>query len=162
MEGEPATVLSNLRKRRGTVRSSITKLGNRVTELEAATTNKDTVDHAKQHLTKLESLASELKAIHFQVIDLIADDDERSLEREQEYLDQIDDDIMSFTFRLQRLTRKPDTAASPTNRKAAATRKLLRVERNLTATEETLQSMTEDINTLLVESHRDQLADFKS
>ena len=103
MEGDPAVVLSNLRKRRGTVRGTIARLGNRLPELEAADTDLDTADRAKQQIAKLEKLATELKSIHFQVIDLIDAADEGSLEREQEYLDKLDDDVTSFLFRLQRL-----------------------------------------------------------
>ena len=100
MEGDPAVVLSNLRKRRGTVRGTIAKLGNRLPELEAVDTHLDTADRA---IAKLENLATELKSIHFQVINLIDAADEGTLEREQEYHNKLDDDVTSFLLRLQRL-----------------------------------------------------------
>ena len=81
MEGEPTITLPNLRKGRGTVRKSITRLGNRLPELEAAAGHPDTTDHAKQQIAKLEKLVSELKSIHFQVIDLIDAEDEGALEK---------------------------------------------------------------------------------
>ena len=87
MEGDPAAALSNLRKMIGIVHSTITKLRNRFTELEAAATHADTPECTKQLITTLDGLVSKLKSIHFQVIDLIDAEDERSLGKEQEYLD---------------------------------------------------------------------------
>ena len=46
--------ISNIRKRRGVVRASITRLGNRLKELEEAPNLPNTVDHAQQLTSKLE------------------------------------------------------------------------------------------------------------
>ena len=73
--------LSKLRKRRGVVRASINRLDNRLKELEDIADQPGTPDHAWQLAAKLEVLDSELKTYHFQLIDLL--DDEESLEMEQ-------------------------------------------------------------------------------
>ena len=95
MEGDPAVHLSNLRKRRGTVRKMITRLGNRLPELEAEAGQPDTVEHTKQLIAKLENSSSELKSIHFQVIDLI---DAKEESKEQDYLDLIDDEFQYICY----------------------------------------------------------------
>lgn len=160
MEGESAVTLPNLRKRRGTVRKMITRLGNRLPELEGATDDSDTAEHAKQQIAKLESLASELKSIHFSLLDLIDAEDERALEKEQDYLDKCDDDVTSFVFRLQRLATAKPASPSSNNRKTVLSRKLARLERKLSATEDTLHGTLGETDTPLIESHREQLVSF--
>jgi len=54
-------VISNLRKRRGVIRGSITRLGYRLQELEGATDQPATRDHTRQLDTKLEAPDSEFK-----------------------------------------------------------------------------------------------------
>ena len=83
--------IGNLRKRRGVVRGSITRLATRLRELEEITDQPRTADHASQLLAKLESLDGEFKAIHFEIIDLI--DESEDLEKEQTVLDKHDDDV---------------------------------------------------------------------
>ena len=162
MEGDPTVRLSNLRKRRGTVRKMITRLGNRLPELEAAAGQPDTVEHAKQLIAKLENSSSELKSIHFQVIDLIDAKEERALDKEQDYLDLIDDDVTSFLFRLQRLAiTKSDPPDPSIGRKTMMSRKLARLEKSLSATEEALHNMDDKTEAPLIESYREQLIDFK-
>ena len=85
--------LSKLRKRRGVVRASITWLDNRLKELEDIADQPGTPDHARQLAAKLEVLDSELKTYHFQLIDLLDDEDEESLEKEQDVLDKHDINI---------------------------------------------------------------------
>ncbi len=75
--------LSNLRKRRGVVRSSITRLGSRLKNLEDSPDGPGTGDHAKQLATKLDTLDAEFKALHLQLIDQISADEVGELDREQ-------------------------------------------------------------------------------
>jgi len=141
---------------------TITRLGNRLSELEEAADHPDTADHARQQIAKLENLTSELKSIHFQVIDLIDAEDERSLEREQEYLDKLDDDVMSFVFRLQRLSQaKPNPHTPAVSHRTMLSRKLLRLERSISSTRDELNSMHEDVDVSLIEAHRERLSDNK-
>ena len=158
MEGETAVTLPNLRKRRGTIRQMITRLGNRLPEIEGDTAGPNAADCAKQQTAKLESLASELKSIHFSLIDLIDTDDESALEREQDYIDKCDDDVTSFTFCLQRLvTATPASPASSVNHKTVMSCKLACLERKLNATQETLHGPLGEADTSLIESHHEQL-----
>ena len=89
--------LSNGRKKRGTVKASITPLLTRVGELETAVDQADTLDHAQRSLIRLESLNSEYKVHHFALIDLI--EDEAVLQREQENLDNHDDIVSDLSVR---------------------------------------------------------------
>ena len=99
--------MSNLRKRRGTVRKSITSLGKNVSELGKRADDSATPAHAIL-LSSLEHLDSDLKVLHFKLIDLIRDDDERTLDKEQDYLDKHNDDVTSIKLQIQELL----TAAS--------------------------------------------------
>ena len=89
--------LSNLRKRRAVVRSSITRLSSRLKTFEDAPDGPGTGDHAKQLATKLDNLDAEFKSLHLQLIDQISADEIGELEREQETLDKHDDDIATLT-----------------------------------------------------------------
>ena len=76
---------SNLRKRRGVVRASITRLGNRLKDLEASSDTVRSSEHAKQLAIKLEALDVDFKALHLQLVDLLEEAEE--LESEQDTLD---------------------------------------------------------------------------
>ena len=78
---------ANLRKRRGVVRRSVTRLNDRVSELEAAPGQPRTADHARQLLTKLQTLDSDFRRIHFELIDLIDEADTGALDTEQDTID---------------------------------------------------------------------------
>ena len=86
--------LSTQRKRRGVVKASITRLGSCLKELESKVEEPTTHDHAQRLATKLETLDAEFKTHHFSLIDLI--DDDETLEKEQETLDQHDDDVTTL------------------------------------------------------------------
>ena len=62
-----AWALANHKKRRGVVRASLTRLGTKVGELEGATDNPDTLDHAKRLPTKLDVLDAEYKTHHYAI-----------------------------------------------------------------------------------------------
>ena len=80
----------------------------------------------------MENSSSELKSIHFQVIDLIDAKDQRALDKEQDYLDLIDDDVTSFLFRLQHLAiTKSDPPDPSIGRKMMMSRQLTRLEKSL-------------------------------
>ena len=73
---DPESYLSmaaNLRKRRGIARGSITRLSGRVTELEATPDQPLTSDRAQQLLTKLQTLESDYRTLHLQIVDLLAE-----------------------------------------------------------------------------------------
>ena len=65
--------LTGARKKRDIPNSSITRLSNRITDLEANPGVPGTNEWARQWLTKLDTLDSEFKTFHFEVIDTVDD-----------------------------------------------------------------------------------------
>ena len=160
-EGDPDRALSTLRKRRGVVRASITRLGNRLRDLEAAPDAPGVVDRARQLVTKLDALDADFKSLYFQTVDLIDDKETEELEREQQTLDKHDDDVTSLSVRLQQLIVK-HSGPGATNARKSLSRKLSRLERSLKAVDEALGAVGEDHDGVpLLEQHREQLADYK-
>ena len=85
--------LSNLRKRRGVSRASITRIESRLSELEGKITMSPG-DHtaAQRLLKKLDELDADFKSYHFSIIDLL---DTEFLDAEQSTLDEHDDSVRS-------------------------------------------------------------------
>ena len=79
------------------MRRSITRLTDRVSELKETTDQPRTPNHARQLLTKLQTLDSEFRTIHFQLIDLIDEANTEGLDAEQGRLDKLDDDVAGLT-----------------------------------------------------------------
>lgn len=104
-----ATGISTLRRRRGTVKASITRLATRLNELEAKLEESSTLSHLRKLPAKLESLDSEFKVHNYAVIDAIPSDDhaDESLEREQVELDQHDARVADLSVRMEELMRPP-------------------------------------------------------
>lgn len=164
MDDDPLRALSTLRKRRGVIRGSITRLGKRLRELEATPTGPEVGDGARQSATKLETLDKDYKSLHFDVVDLIDDEEMEELEKEQEVLDKHDDDVASIALRLQQLISKSGSPADTIGVRKSSSRKLSRLERSLNSTEEALSAMGEGeghSNIPLLEQYREQLIDYK-
>ncbi len=108
---EARAALSNNRKQRGVVRSSLTRIEGRVTELEAKAELSAGDRLAAQTIARrLETLDSEFKTYHFAIVDLIDDPS-----TEQEVMDNHDDKMAGLTVRIQQLTaRAPDSPAAGT------------------------------------------------
>ena len=98
--------LSARRRRRGAVRASITKLADRVRDLERkADLSATEVLAARQSVERLKELNEDFKQYHFAVVDLV--DDEGVEEAEQAVLDEHDDRVANLTDRLQALATRP-------------------------------------------------------
>ena len=107
-ETAPSHNISQLCRRRGVVRASVTHLGNRLKELEDTEAQPTTPAHAQQLYTKLKDLNSNrFKEFHLLIIDQI--DGDEALEAEQVVLDKYDDDVANLTVRLQRLMNSDST-----------------------------------------------------
>ena len=93
--------ITNLKKRRGTVRASVTNLKNRVSELEARAdiAPASRLESARQHKVKLTTHDSDFRKHHFELIDLLESTDD--LDREQRVLDEHDDIVTSLFTRLE-------------------------------------------------------------
>ena len=82
---DEASTLSNLHKKRGVPRSSITRLGNRLRELKSDPEVAGISNHAKELLVMLDEADSDFKSLHYQVLDLIDESDDVALRKEQIY-----------------------------------------------------------------------------
>jgi hypothetical protein len=87
--------LSHNRKRRGVARASVTRLENRVNDLEAKP-ELDVGDRAMalQLMKRLSDLDAEFKGHHFSIIDLV---DETAVDGEQSALNDHDDRVIILT-----------------------------------------------------------------
>ena len=131
-DADPVRVLSKLKKRRGVVRASITQLGNRLKDMEAAPDAAGVGDHAKQLTSQLEALHKDFKFLHFDVVDLIDSGATADLEKEQDILDSHDDDMTSLVVCLQQVAAKSSKSDDMANtRKKSSSHKLSRLERSL-------------------------------
>ena len=110
--------LSNLRRRRGAVRGSITRLGGRLKDLEGAADRPDVGVHAKQLASRIDTLDGDFKTLHFQIVDLISDENGEELGKEQDTLDKHEDDVSSLLVRLHQLLEKSHSPSNPGNCKA--------------------------------------------
>ena len=86
---EAGRSLTNAKKRRGVARASLTRLTNRLKDLEGESAEHKTLELAQRMSQKLSDLDSEFRTHHHALIDLI--DDEDALAKEQEVLDTHDD-----------------------------------------------------------------------
>ena len=110
-----ARVLSSLRKKRGASRSTVTRLGNQLRDLESDPEAAGASDRAKQLLVKLDDADSDFKTLHFQVLDIIDENDEEALKKEQDILDQHEDTVAALILRIQSvITHVTSTVNAPT------------------------------------------------
>ena len=167
---------SNLRKRRGVVRRSVTKLDERITELENTTDPLRIADPARQLLSKLQTFDTDFKKKHFDLIDLIDESDETTLEREQVVIDKFDDDIVNYTERLEALIKRapvaPPTApvalptvapvAPPVDRRPP-TRKMSRIRTGLDQISRTIETAASDthVDHSLLAQCQEEILDYK-
>ena len=135
-----ACAISTQRKRRGVVRASITCLGSRVKELESKVKDPTTHDLAQHLATKLEMLDAEFKTYHFPLIDLI--DDDETLGKEQETLNQQDGDATTLAVRMQQVLMMNLTTPTNLDQRKVLTCKLQHLEKSLSLVSETISSLS--------------------
>ena len=154
-----AASAANLRKRRGVVRASITRLGTRLGELEEASDQPRTAEHARQLFTKLQALDGDFRKLHFELIDLT--DDADTLEAEQATMDRHDDDVSTLSVRLQvLLSTLADLIVTPTSDcRRPLSRKLSRVQGGLTRLAEAVSDTP--IERSLLMQCEEELSDYK-
>ena len=167
---DEARALSNLHKKRGVPRSSVTRLGNRLRELESDPEAAGVSDRAKQLLVKLDEADSDFKSLHYQVLDLIDESDDEALMKEEDILDQHEDTVAALILRIQKIMTHTPTAhaltppielSTPDPHKMTA-RRLSRLELGLRNTESSLSGLSEDHDdSSLLEQFMEQLADHK-
>jgi len=64
-------------------------------------------------LTKLQTLDSDFRRIHLELVDLIDEEDTEALDAEQGAIDKLDDDVSSLTVRLQALVEPATVTTAP-------------------------------------------------
>ena len=93
-----------LRRRRGTVRGSLTRLHKTLKDLSRKSPDDPkTATLVSHHAKRLESLDREFREYHSSIVDLLDDGDETAALTEQETLDQHDDEMVTLTADLQSL-----------------------------------------------------------
>ena len=161
---------SNLRKRRGVVRASVTKLNERILELEGITDVNRIADSARQLLTKLQILDSDFKRIHFDLIDLIDEADTTTLENEQAVIDKFDDDVHERIVRLETLLKRAPVAplttpAVPPPDRRPLTRKMSRIRTGLGQVNDKIETATSStahaIDRPLLAQCQEEVSDYK-
>ena len=101
--------LAALRRRRGAIKASVTKLTTKLTELETKEFGPAIQAQAQQLSKRLENLDADFKMRHFAILDVLDDDDQ--LATEHDTLDNHDDEVADLSLRLQALLAS--TATTP-------------------------------------------------
>lgn len=94
--------MTALRRKRGTVRGSITRIKSRVADLRDRREERTEVSaNARQLGKKLESLASEFRELHYSILDAIESEEDGT--REQRVFDEVDDEITQLQIDIEAL-----------------------------------------------------------
>ena len=147
--------LTKIRRRRGVVCSSITRLEKRLWELEAILSQPATADHAQELTAKLAVLDAEYKSYHLELIDLV--EDSEVLEKEQDMFDNHDNAITDMNIRLKRLCSI--ATSSSTDQQRMSSRKLAHLERGILTIQGTISALPADS---LIEQYEAQLSNYKT
>ena len=121
-------LLANAKKRRGVARASLSRLSNRIKELERKEPGPKTLDLAQRTSQKLTDLDTEFRTHHHALIDMI--DDEDTLAREQETLDVHDDLIAELAVRVKQIVTTSSPSPSDSSHRVVA-KKLAHLQRSL-------------------------------
>ena len=147
------------KKRRRVTRSSLTKLATKLTGLESATEDPDTLRNALGLTTKLKALDAEFRTHHLSIIDLT--EDEETLTEEQQALDDHDDQVSELNTRIQRLTSLL-TPSSASNLRKSSLRRLARLREKLAGIRASIDVVTDDDDGVCtLQQHEEQIADLK-
>ena len=141
MEDEAHTV-SNLRKRKGVAKSSVTRLITCTAKLESEAAAPDAGKIAKQLLAKLQSATEEYQFIHLSLIDAI--DDEEELKAEQAVLDELLQTTEELTAWIQTVIDSADKP-SPGDEYKALSQRLARLQRSLAQVDKALTALDADV-----------------
>ena len=155
--------LTKLKRRRGVSKASITRIYNRIDELEGLGTRPYTIDTAKQLASKLEALDSEFKSYHFQIVDLL-EEDEALEKREQQTLDNHDDQVAEMTLRLQKLysLKTPRSSTDICDQHRLLTRKFEHLHGCINARKAQIADLDKESESSHIEQLQIQLLDYES
>ena len=157
----PTISIVSLRRRRGVVRASVTRLATRLNALESKSEESTTIGIAQRMSERLASLDDDFKAHHFAVVDALEEEDDAGAAAEQDVLDKHDDDVASLALRIDRLIKLSSSAAESGARSVAA-RRLSQFKERLAAVNAAVTALTGDAKEIhLVYLYQEQLSDFK-
>ncbi len=146
------------KKRRTIVRSSLTKLSTKLTELEARLHDPTLLESAKNLAEKLKSLEQEFKNHRLSIIDRF---EEENLMKEQESLEENDDIVSGYSIRIQRLI----TAATPSTMPDTVrmvTKQLALLHAKVESISETIRTLDDEEDLVYtLEEYRDQMIEIK-
>ena len=108
MNKDGSSAIPSLKKRRGVIRSSITRLANRLSVLRDKPPNRDTLEAAQQTLQRLIDLQAEFEVLHFDLVDLIEDD--KTLESEQEVFDTVNEQVDDTKIHIKKIINSCTTS----------------------------------------------------
>ena len=120
--------IANVKKRRGVARASLTRLANRVKELERNPRDPKTSDLAERTAKKLSELDTDFHAQHHALVDLIEGDE--ALEREQETLDAHDDLVTELSVQIKQIISSSSPSVTDSARKTLS-RKLIHIQKRI-------------------------------
>ena len=122
--------MSAIRRQRGVVRGSITRLRSRLSELKGKTDELDMPSHARRMAQRLETLDSEFKNHHYAIIESL--EREEDLAREQNVLDEHDEEKAQLSVSIEMLIAScpPTPSSNPSGRRLIA-RKLAHLKKKL-------------------------------
>ena len=142
MMEDKARTVSNLRKRRGVAKSSVTRLITRTAKLESEAAAPDAGKIAKQLFANLQSATEEYQRIHLSLIDAI--DDEEELKAEQAVLDELLHTTEELTAWIQTVIDSADKP-SPGDEYKALSQRLARLQRSLAQVDKALTALDADV-----------------
>ena len=152
---------SGVRKRRGTVRSSITRLLNRLAALEGKAAEPSTFDLAQDMAKRLSELDREFRKHHDQLIDLIDETDEDGLESAQNELDTHDDTIDDANMRIRQLLSISSSSANSPKRKVLS-RQQSQLEKAVNVIREAVIPLTRTSDICLIRHYEERLQAHKT
>ena len=155
------STVSGVRKRRGTVRSSITRLINRLSILEGKAAEALTFDLTQGMAKKLGELDQEFRQHHYQLLDLIEEEDEDALDNEQKELDKHDDLIDEINMRIKQLVTASSSSVNSSKRKALS-RQQSQLERAVTSIRDAIRPLTTTADDFLIRQYGERLQAHKT
>ena len=114
-------------------------------------------------MTKLQTLDSDFRTVHLELIDLIDEANTEALDADQERLDKLDD-VSGLTVRLEALMNPatpPIAPVAPTLDRRPLTRKLARVQTGLNRIDEPIAPTDTPVEHALLSQYQEEVSDYK-
>ena len=148
------------RRKRGVVRRSITNLHKRLAEIERLPDHAEAHQHAQHLSSGLTRLDTEFKAIQYNILTAVDEEDQTAVTTEQEALDKHDEIVDGLSVRIQLSLNSTGESFSETRTLA---RSLTTLEASLRIVDNSLKSVPIDSKDLpLIQQFQEKLADIKA